>query len=235
MRISSPTVVTPAVELRRHLIAAVAVAIGYYFLARYSLSMPVKQSGISYIWPADGLALGALLATRRRFWPYYLLAVFIGNLSASNKALDLALLYSLFNVMEPLLVATVITRIRGVQPRIDTLRDSAKLVALIMITMAFAILGSNSIDWLLHRGEFLRVWLVWYVSDSLGMLLVHPSCSPPPRNGARNGNCSARGPGASRPRSSLPVSFSSAIFLSAPDTTSCARSSSSRRRRSPSR
>src|SRR5438045_7175835 len=106
MRISSPTVVTPAVELRRHLIAAVAVAIGYYVLARYSLSLPVKQSGISYIWPADGLALGMLLATRRRFWPAYLAAVFAGNLCASNKPLDLALLYSVFNVTEPLIVAS---------------------------------------------------------------------------------------------------------------------------------
>jgi integral membrane sensor domain MASE1 len=179
MRIAAPRVVTPAAEYRRHLIAAAAVAIGYFLLARYSLSLPVKQSGISYIWPADGLALGALLATPRRFWPLYLVAVFTGNLSASNKAFDLALLYSLFNVMEPLLVATVITRIRGIQPRIDTLRDCAKLVALILSTMAVAVLASNTIDWLLHQGIFWRVWLVWYVSDSLGMLLV---AAPGPRH-----------------------------------------------------
>jgi signal transduction histidine kinase/ActR/RegA family two-component response regulator len=174
MRFLDPRAATPAAQVRRNLAAAIAVAIGYYLLARYSLSLPVKHSGISYIWPADGLALGALLATRRRFWPYYLLAVFAGNLCASNKGFGLAVLYSLFNVTEPLLVATVITRIRGVQPRIDTLKDSAKIVALIMSTMALAILASNSIDWLLNRGEFWRVWLVWYVSDSLGMLLVAP-------------------------------------------------------------
>jgi signal transduction histidine kinase/integral membrane sensor domain MASE1/CheY-like chemotaxis protein len=174
MRISAPNVVAPAAEIRRHLLAAVAVAIGYYLLARYSLSLPVKQSGISYIWPADGLSLGVLLATRRRFWRYYLVAVFVGNFLASNKPLDLNLLYSVFNVTEPLLVATVITRLRGVQPRIDTLPDCAKIITLILSTMVVAIFVSNSIDWLLHRGEFWRVWLVWYVSDSLGMLLIAP-------------------------------------------------------------
>src|SRR5438045_2678186 len=106
MRISDLQANTQAQELRRHLLAAVAVAIGYYVLARYSLSLPVKQSGISYIWPADGLALGMLLASRRRFWPAYLAAVFAGNLCASNKPLDLALLYSVFNVTEPLIVAS---------------------------------------------------------------------------------------------------------------------------------
>jgi len=174
MRIAPPKVVTPAAEWRRHVLAAGVVAIGYFLLARYSLSLPVKQSGISYIWPADGLALGALLATPRRFWPLYLAGVFAGNLSASNKAFDLALLYSVFNVMEPLLVATVVTRIRGVQPRIDTLRDAAKLVALVLATMVAATLLSNTIDWLLHRGTYWRVWMVWYVSDTLGMLVVAP-------------------------------------------------------------
>src|SRR5437868_15352009 len=89
----------------RHAAGALAVCFAYWLLATYSLSLPVKSSGISYIWPADGLALAALLCTRRSLWPLYLAAVFTGNFLASNKPLELNLLYSTFNVCEPLLVA----------------------------------------------------------------------------------------------------------------------------------
>jgi integral membrane sensor domain MASE1 len=86
----------------------------------------VRSSGISYIWPADGLALGALLCTRARKWPYYLVAVFLGNFLASSKALPVNLLYSSFNVIEPLLVAAVVTRVLGTRPRIgSSLRPGA--------------------------------------------------------------------------------------------------------------
>ena len=175
MRIPNiPTVTSPAAEWRKALLGAVLVAIGYWALARYSLGLPVRLSGISYIWPADGLALGTLLVVRRRFWPLYLAAVFVGNFVASNKAYDLALLYSAFNVSEPLLVAAMVTRFQGARPRIDSVRDSARLIFLILATMVPAIFISNSIDWLLHRGDFWHVWTIWYVSDSLGMLIVAP-------------------------------------------------------------
>jgi signal transduction histidine kinase/CheY-like chemotaxis protein len=169
-----PRVVTPAEELRRYLLGALAVAIGYFLLASYSLALPVKQSGISYIWPADGLALGALLVVPRRYWALYLAAVFVGNFSASNKPLELNLLYSAFNVSEPLLVATVVQRLLGAHPRIDSVKDTARLILLITLAMSVATFVSNSIDWLLHRGEFWRVYGIWYVSDSLGMLIVAP-------------------------------------------------------------
>ena len=169
-----PHVVSPAQELRRNLVGALLVALGYWALATYSLSLPVKNSGISYIWPADGLSLGALLVSRRRYWVLHLAAVFAGNFMASNKPLDLALLYSLFNVTEPLLVASVITRLLSTRPRVDSVKESAKLLFLIATTMAFAVLVSNSIDWVIHRGEFWGVYGIWYLSDSLGMLIVAP-------------------------------------------------------------
>ena len=174
MTYAAPDATEPTADLRRHLIGALLVGIGYWAFATYSLSLPVKQSGISYVWPADGLSLGALLATRRRFWPLYLVAVWTANFIASTKPLELNLLYSCFNVMEPLLVASVVTRLLGVQPRLDTMANAVRLMFLIAATMALALLVNNSIDWLVHRGAFLRVWGIWYVSDTLGMIIVAP-------------------------------------------------------------
>jgi len=153
---------------------AFAVAIAYWALARYSLSLPVQHSGISYIWPADGVALGALLCVRRRSWPLFLAAVFLGNFFASNKPVELNLVYSSFQVFESFLVATVIVLLLSVRPRLDSLLNAEKMLAGMLLAMAAATLVSNSIDWLIHRGNFWEVWSVWYVSDMLGMLVVAP-------------------------------------------------------------
>jgi integral membrane sensor domain MASE1 len=160
--------------LGRHLAWALAVGIGYFLLARYSFSLPVKASGISYIWPADGLSLAALLLAPPRYWPIYLGAVFGGNILASPKPLGTAVLYGIFNVAEPLVVATVIGRTLGLRPDLGSLRNAATFIGLIVGTMAVAVFVGNCFDWMFHRGDFLRTWSIWYVSDTLGMLLLAP-------------------------------------------------------------
>ena len=161
-------------ERYRHLALALLVGVSYWALASYSLALPVRSSGISYIWPADGLALGALLCTERRRWPSYLAAVFLGNFLASNKPLALDLLYSSFNVFEPWLVATGVTRFLGARPRIATVAAASRLIFLIVTVMALAILVTNAFDWLIHRGDFWKVWGIWYLSNTLGMLVIAP-------------------------------------------------------------
>ena len=160
--------------LRRHLGWAVLVGASYWMLARYSLALPVKSSGISYIWPADGVALASLLLARPRAWPIYLCAIFAGNFLASSKPVELNILYSLFNVCEPLLVATMIGRTLGLRPDLGSLENAGRFLALTVSCMAVAILITNTIDWLIHRGEFLHTWAIWYVSNTLGMLVVAP-------------------------------------------------------------
>ncbi len=161
-------------ERHRHLALAALLGAGYWALATYSLALPVRSSGISYVWPADGLALGALLCTRKRQWPYYLAAVFAGNFLASNKPLALNLLYSSFNAFEPLLVATVLTALLGARPRIESVQGALRFMFLTMAVMAMAILLTNSIDWLIHRGDFWKIWAIWCVSNTLGMLIIAP-------------------------------------------------------------
>ncbi|MFZ3323222.1 MAG: EAL domain-containing protein [Usitatibacter sp.] len=175
MRIESIVRKWPGIDDRyRHLFLALLVGGGYWALASYSLALPVRSSGISYIWPADGLALGALLCTRVRQWPYYLAAVFLGNFLASNKPLELNLLYSAFNVFEPWLVATVITKVLGPRPPVGSLVAVSRMMLLTVALMAVAILITNSVDWLIHRGNFWQVWGIWFLSNTLGMLIVAP-------------------------------------------------------------
>ena len=161
-------------ERYRHLALALLVGVSYWALAAYSLALPVQSSGISYIWPADGLALGALLCARRRYWPSYLAAVFLGNFLASNKPFALDLLYSSFNAFEPWLVAAVVTKFLGERPRIGTVEAASRLIFLIVTVMALAILVTDTVDWLIHRGDFWKIWGIWYLSNTLGMLVIAP-------------------------------------------------------------
>jgi signal transduction histidine kinase/CheY-like chemotaxis protein len=154
--------------------SAFAVGIAYWALAKFSLALPVKDSGISYIWPADGVAVGALLCVRRRYWPLFLAAVFLGNFTASNKPLELNLLYSSFQVMEAYLIARVLRAILGASRSLDSLRRAMQMAVGILGAGACAIFASSAIDWLIHRGDFWHVYGVWYVSDTLGILVVAP-------------------------------------------------------------
>lgn len=159
---------------QREFALAVLVGVGYWLLASYSLALPVRTSGISYVWPADGLALGALLCCPRRSWPAALVAVFLGNAFASNKPLELNLLYSAFNVFEPWLVASVVTRVLGPRPAIGSMRGAFRFLALTIVVMPAAILVTNTIDWVLHHGDFWRTWFVWSLSNTVGMLILAP-------------------------------------------------------------
>ena len=161
-------------ERQRDVALAFLVGIAYWSFASYSLALPVRSSGISYIWPADGLALGVLLCSQRRSWPLLLAAVFLGNALASNKPLALNLLYSSFNAFEPWLVATVVTRVLGQRPSIGSMAGAFRFLTLTMGVMAAAILITNTVDWAFHHGDFWTTWQVWYLSNTVGMLILAP-------------------------------------------------------------
>src|SRR5689334_13551840 len=150
------------------------VGVGYWALASYSFALPVRSSGISYVWPADGLALGALLCSHPRSWPYYLVAVFLGNALASNKPAALNLLYSSFNAFEPWLVAFAVTKMIGIRPRIDSIAGAFRFLVLTTAVMAVAILITSAIDASIHQGDFWAIWHVWFLSNTVGMLIVAP-------------------------------------------------------------
>ena len=77
-------------------------------------------------------------------------------------------------MLEPLLVAMVVTRVLGTRPRIGSLFAAGRLILLTAAVMALAILATTAIDWGIHRGDFWRIWSIWYVSNTLGMLVIAP-------------------------------------------------------------
>src|SRR4029079_18280036 len=69
---------SPAV---RQTLAYVAFGAVYYLLAAYAASLPFHAPLPMFIWPAPGVALGALLVSPGRRWPGYLVLVFLATLA----------------------------------------------------------------------------------------------------------------------------------------------------------
>jgi len=149
-------------------------ALAYWLLRVYCLSLPAPATNVSYVWLPDGLALGALLSMGLRQWPLYLLAIVAVSLFDARRGFGPTLLGSLFNVAEPALVAFALTRVLGAPARVDGVRSISVLFFGVIPLMAVATLGTSAINWWIFGGDYWNVWRVWFVSDTLGMLLIAP-------------------------------------------------------------
>jgi PAS domain S-box-containing protein len=158
----------------RRLLYAVLFGLAYWLLRRYCLSLPAAGSTISYIWLPDGLLLGVLLCTRARHWLPFLLVTLVIGLVDTRRALGPALLAIALNIFEPVLVAALLKRMLGSPPRFDSIKSVLALFLCTVPLMAGILLLSSAVDWFADPGHYWETWRVWFVSDTLGMLLLAP-------------------------------------------------------------
>jgi signal transduction histidine kinase/integral membrane sensor domain MASE1 len=170
---------TPATrgQTSRQALTYLLFAVVYFLLAAYAASMPMQTRASLFIWPAHGLALGALLVAPVRRWPAYLAIIFAdsmlvgGPLGTSLAGLAAA---AAMNVAHPLVVAAGLMRLAGPHVEIGTLRGvAAFLVGMVPLVAAMAVLDSAHSS-MLYDAPFLRQWSINFFSTMLGMLLTAP-------------------------------------------------------------
>ncbi len=157
------------------LLAAFGVA--YYALAVYAMALPFQARFPLLVWPADGLALGALLVAARSRWAAIagiaLVATFASGLQAGLSPATSAVT-ALVAAAEPLVAAAVVLRITGANVRIGTLPGlTAFLVNLVPIA-ALVSIGDAGINWWRLGTDFRSQWTVTFVSDFLNLVIVAP-------------------------------------------------------------
>jgi PAS domain S-box-containing protein len=180
--VNKPFASTPAAPPGRGLPAheaAFLLALGAacYALAVMAMGLPTQAGAPAFVWPADGLALGALLVAARVLWVPFAGITFLASLVAglqAGVALEHASVTAVFNAVEPILVAAVLLRIAGGRVDIGTLQGlTAFLVNLVPLT-AVASLAEAAI-WAWRFGaEFRPLWTVGFVSDFLNMAVIAP-------------------------------------------------------------
>ncbi len=153
-----------------------AIALLYFVTARASLALTVYPAGIAAVWPPSGLLLAILLLARPARWPPIVAAVGVAILAANLSAgvpPAPSLGFALANCTESVVAALALRRWR---PGPMTMGSLGDVVALTLV----AVIGANALTALLGAGvaavglgaPFWTTWLVWWIADGLGMLLV---------------------------------------------------------------
>jgi PAS domain S-box-containing protein len=166
------------VDWGRHLAWAGLIGVLYFLLARLSLNFVVQPEGIAIIWPANGFLLAVLLLSQRRRWLGLLgaacLANFAANVSVNNGPV-LSLGLAVINCIEAGLAAWLMDRFFERPISLNRLKEMIGLLGLgVVLSSAFAASLGAALVYFSSGAPFLTTWLVWWVADGMGILVVTP-------------------------------------------------------------
>jgi len=163
------------------------VAAAYYILGRLGLLLAIPPGYAAPVWPAAGLALGAVLLLGYRVWPGILVASFPVNIftgfdsttpAALGRSLALPLIISVGATAQALVGAFLIRRY-GVYPLpLDRVKELFKTMTLggplsSLVSATAGCLGLM-LTGAISTGEAPSNWWTWWVGDTVGILLFIP-------------------------------------------------------------
>ncbi|MEB3222784.1 MAG: MASE1 domain-containing protein [Candidatus Sericytochromatia bacterium] len=166
------------------------VAAGYVLLGWLGNQMALQPSYVAVLWPAAGLSLAAVLAFGAGVWPGIWLGAALQALQSFVPSLGWpgALLVAASLGTGSALHAVVggwLLRRRGFRAEFDRAEDVFSLLVLggllacvISATLGVAAFLAVGLDLV---GEAPEGWLVWWLGDTLGVVLVAPICLLAPR------------------------------------------------------
>jgi PAS domain S-box-containing protein len=161
-------------KVRVRAVESLAVMVMYFVAGRMGLAVPFTASNVSPVWPAAGIALGAILILGRHVWPGIAAGAFLVNFFSPIPH-GTALVITVGNTLGPVVSATLLRR--NSVNRICRLSDVLSLTYSAGVGTAIsALIGPSA---LFLAG--IRVWdglaaamAVWWVGDLLGCLLIVP-------------------------------------------------------------
>ena len=156
---------------------AIAVGVVYFLTARLGLAL-LAPSDVAVFWPAAGVAAGILITLGRPALPALVIGVVAATVAAnmlSDRNLLTALLKGFCNAGEPVLAAWLLKRWVCQPFTLGSLRRVLDfLAAAALAAAASAVAGAIIMTSLHTAAPFLSVWLAWFLSDGLGIVIVAP-------------------------------------------------------------
>ncbi len=137
----------------------------------------INSGGIGPVWPASGIALAALLLFGYQVWPGVAAGAFLLAFLSPIPHIS-AVVYAAGTTLAALTAAFLLRRVVNFRASLSRLRDALGLIV-------FGAFGSSivsasigvSLLYAAHvRGwsRFGRAWLIYWLGDSMGVLLVTP-------------------------------------------------------------
>jgi signal transduction histidine kinase/CheY-like chemotaxis protein len=152
------------------------VALVEFGLVVAGLRLATVHGSVSPIWPASGFAVANLVLAGRWLWPAVLVGSFLGNV-ASGAPWTFCAGAAVANTMEAVVAATLLRDV-GFRPALDRARDVLLFVLHACVAGAAlgALIGVTSLTMTgMMRGVTTwEAFLIWWVGDAMGLLLVAP-------------------------------------------------------------
>ncbi len=170
-------------SLRSHLVQVLVVFVAYLAAGKIGLSTPFTSNNISPVWPASGVALTAVLLLGYRVWPGIAAAAFLVNWGSIPGVAAMGLACG--NTLAALTGAFLLKRVARLDVSLSRLRDALMLIACGALgsTMVSASIGVTVLfathvhPW----SGFGSAWLIYWLGDAMGILLMTPLLLTLPR------------------------------------------------------
>jgi PAS domain S-box-containing protein len=174
---------TPAGIWAAPVVANFAVQLGGVFLAYFiagklgQATTNIRSSNLGPVWPASGIALAAFLAYGARVWPGIAASAFLVALSSTVSPIAAA--GQAFGATAGALTGSyVLRRFLSFDPSLARLRDAIGLVVVGAFGSAFlsASIGLFSLyaTGVQAYSGLAPAWLIYWLGDSTGVLLITP-------------------------------------------------------------
>jgi PAS domain S-box-containing protein len=146
----------------------------YIAAAKLGIELSVARGVITPVWAPTGIAIASLFLFGVRLWPAVAVGAFVAN-ATSDASIAVSAAIAVGNTLEAV-VGSELLRRAGVRPALDRVRD---VVALILLgaTAAPLISATNGVTALWIAGDVESLdseWLLWWVGDAMGALIVVP-------------------------------------------------------------
>ena len=154
-----------------------AVSLLYIVAGKLGLKLAFVNASATAVWPPTGIALAMLLILGRRVWPAVFVGALVVNLSTAGT-LATSIGIAIGNTLEAVAGAYLVSRFAGGRnafQRAWSVFVFAILGALAS-TMVSATLGVTTLmlGGLAHWADYGAIWLVWWLGDATGALIVTP-------------------------------------------------------------
>jgi PAS domain S-box-containing protein len=176
--------VFPSFTYPRHLAAVrsgpflrLTIVLAAYFLGgKIGLAIPFTSGNVSPVWPPAGIALAALLVWGYGMWPAVLAGAFLVNFfSPVPHAASLGI--AVGNSGSALVTVWLLRKIPGFRSSLPRLQDVLALVLLGGLSTAIAAtagVASLNLAGVKPWSGFTSAWLIWWLGDAMGVIVVAP-------------------------------------------------------------
>lgn len=151
------------------------IGLAYFLTAKLGLMVPYKESVATLIWLPTGIAIGAIL----RWGKINALAIFIAS-ALVNFSMGLPIFTSTSiacgNVLAPLLGAYLLQKL-AFNHGLIMQRDIGLMFSVAACSMLISATGgtlSLFLSDLINTEQIARIWFIWWVGDTVGVLLALP-------------------------------------------------------------